>query len=151
VGDFTNVELTDQIGDRLLVLFDGHCGFCNGTVRWLARRDRRDRLRFAASGSAAVADLMASNGGVPASEGSVLVFRRVGTPDEAMLTRIPAWLAVLQELPWPWPLTGRLLAWVPGRISEAGYSLIARWRYRIWGRLASCPLPTPAERSKFLT
>ena len=37
-----------DIGGRLLVVFDGHCGFCNGLVRWLIRRDRQDRLRFAA-------------------------------------------------------------------------------------------------------
>ena len=43
-----------EIGGRLLVVFDGRCGFCNRAVRWFLRRDRRDRLRFVASESAEV-------------------------------------------------------------------------------------------------
>jgi predicted DCC family thiol-disulfide oxidoreductase YuxK len=42
------MQESQELGDRLRVVFDGHCGLCNGWVRWLLRRDQRDRLRFVA-------------------------------------------------------------------------------------------------------
>ena len=143
----------NELGDRLLVVFDGQCGFCHGWVRWLMRRDRHDRLRFAASSSPAVAPLLARHaellepGGVP---GTVLVFRYPLGAGEQPLTRFAATLAVLRELPRPWPAAAAALRWIPSFISDPLYRLIARWRYRIWGRLQSCPIPAPEERAWFL-
>ena len=142
-----------ELGDRLLVVFDGHCGFCNGWVRWLTRRDRRDRLRFAASQSAIGEALLAPHpdllepGGTP---GTVLVFRNPLEAGEQPLTRLAATLAVLGELPHPWPTVAAALGWIPDSLSDPVYRLVARWRYRIWGRLESCPLPTAEERARFL-
>jgi predicted DCC family thiol-disulfide oxidoreductase YuxK len=142
-----------EIGDRLLVVYDGHCVLCNGWVQWLLRQDRRDRLRFAASQSAVVAQLLAQHdealepGGTP---GTVLVFRDPLDPREQPLTRLAAALAVLGELPHPWPAVAAALGWIPEFLSDPGYRLVARWRYRIWGRLESCPIPTNEERARFL-
>jgi len=142
-----------ELGDRLLVVFDGHCGFCNGWVRWLTRRDRRDRLRFAASQSAIGEALLAPHpdllepSGTP---GTVLVFRNPLDPRQQPLTRLAATLAVLGELPHPWPTVAAALGWIPDSLSDPVYRLVARWRYRIWGRLESCPLPTAEERARFL-
>jgi predicted DCC family thiol-disulfide oxidoreductase YuxK len=143
----------DEIGGRLLVVFDGHCGFCNGWVRWLLRRDRRDRLRFAAFSSPAVAALLARHasllepGGVP---GTVLVFRNPLEAGEQALTRFAATLALLRELPRPWPAVAAALGWIPGSLSDPVYRLVARWRYRIRGRLENCPTPASNERARFL-
>lgn len=145
-------ELND-IGDRLLVIFDGHCGFCNGWVRWLLRRDRRDRLRFVASQSTKVAALLArcpkllDADGAP---GTVLVFRYPLQPGQQPSIRFAATLALFRELPRPWPAVAAALGWIPRFLSDPAYRLVARWRYRIWGRLESCPLPTAEERARFL-
>ena len=45
---------------------------------------------------------------------------------------------------------GRCLGWIPRPVRDLGYRLVARWRYRIWGRLESCPVPTAEERGRFL-
>jgi predicted DCC family thiol-disulfide oxidoreductase YuxK len=58
--------------------------------------------------------------------------------------------AMLRELPRPWPAVAVALGWVPGFLSDPAYRLVARWRYRIWGRLESCPIPTAEERARFL-
>jgi predicted DCC family thiol-disulfide oxidoreductase YuxK len=142
-----------KIGDRLLVVYDGHCGLCNGWVRWLLRWDWRDRLRFAASQSEKAAGLLARHadalepGGTP---GTVLVFRNPLEAGEQPLTRLAATLAVLGELPRPWPALAAALAWIPAFLSDPVYRLVARWRYRVWGRLECCPLPTAEERARFL-
>jgi predicted DCC family thiol-disulfide oxidoreductase YuxK len=148
--------MTDRIevGERLLVVFDGHCGFCNKSVRWFLRRDRHDRLRFAASQSPRVAELLAGHGFTPSDletgPNTILVLRDAGGPSERVLVRSEAAVAMLLELPRPWPAVGRLISWIPRPARDLGYRLVARWRYRIWGRLEMCPLPTPEERERFL-
>jgi predicted DCC family thiol-disulfide oxidoreductase YuxK len=147
------VSELDNIGDRLLVVFDGNCGLCNGWVRWVIRRDRGDRLRFAASSWPAVAELMAGYGAVAeAGDGptTIVVFRGPIQARQAALVRSAAVRAVLGELHGVWPVVARILGWVPRFIADAVYNLVARWRYRIWGRLESCPIPTAEERKRFL-
>lgn len=147
-----------QLEDRLLVIYDGECGFCNRSIRWLLRRDRGDRLRFAPSTAPAVAQLLLSHGVQPFGQASspdpsretMLVFRDIGSPMEKLLVRSNAALACLRVLPPPWPAIAAILRLVPRPVREWAYRLIARWRYRIWGRYATCPIPAPEERAHFL-
>ena len=143
-----------RLDGRLLVVFDGTCALCNRMVRWFLRRDRLDRLRFTASGSAEVAALLARHKiGIPeleAGPNTILVVRDCGEAAECVLVRSDAVLALLGELPQPWPSVAAALGWIPRPLRDLGYRLIACWRYRIWGRLESCPLPTPEERVRFL-
>jgi predicted DCC family thiol-disulfide oxidoreductase YuxK len=142
------------IADRLLVVYDGHCGLCNGWVRWLLRHDRRDRLRFAASVSPAVAQLLARHVNPPESNGTpdtVLVFSNPLQINEELWIRFAGVLVSLRELPQPWPTVAVVLGWIPDFLANPAYKLIARWRYCIWGRLESCPLPAPENRARFLS
>jgi predicted DCC family thiol-disulfide oxidoreductase YuxK len=143
-----------EVGDRLLVIFDGHCGFCNRTVRWFLRRDREDRLRFVATESPKVGELLARHGlGTQGSElgpETVVVVRDPGGAKERVYTRSDAAREMLAVLPQPWRGAGAVFGWIPRPVRDIGYRLVARWRYRIWGRLDSCPIPTPAERARFL-
>jgi predicted DCC family thiol-disulfide oxidoreductase YuxK len=149
----------DRLGDRVLVVFDGHCGFCYRSVRWLARRDRRDRLRFAASDAPQVAELVARQqsgalvkefGSGTNAPGTILVVRNVGSAAEEVLIRSDAVTALLGELPSPWPAVAAIFKWIPRPLRDFAYGLIVRGRYRIWGRLASCPAPVAGERERFL-
>jgi predicted DCC family thiol-disulfide oxidoreductase YuxK len=144
----------DDLGDRLLVTYDGHCGLCNRTVRWLLRHDRRDRMRFVPSVSPLVASLLARLGVDPAQAATgtetILVVRHPEDPRESVLVRSDAVLALLAQLPQPWLALATLLRMVPRAIRDAGYRIIARWRYRIWGRLESCPVPASNDRARFL-
>jgi len=54
--------MADTADSRALMLYDGLCGFCNGSVRWVARRDRRDRFRFAPQESALGQAVLARHG-----------------------------------------------------------------------------------------
>jgi len=157
-----------ELGSRLLVLYDGRCGLCNRSVRWFLRHDARDRLRFIPSESPRVAALLARHGftspdlsngpatilavrnpGAP-SDGSMSLGWNPGDSGEQVLVRSPAILAMLRELPGPWPSLAALFRLIPRPIRDLGYRFIARIRYRIWGRYDTCPLPTPAERARFL-
>jgi len=143
-----------QPGGRLLVIFDGHCVLCNRAVRWLMRRDRRGRFRFAASESPLIAEMLkrqpAEGTGGPGPPATILVVRNAGTAEEEWLRRSDAIVALLAELPGPWPAVGLALGLIPRPVRDFGYRVVAGWRYRIWGRLESCPLPTVEERSRFV-
>ena len=148
----------EQLGGRLLVIFDGYCGFCNKSIRWFLRRDQHDRLRFVASESPIVADLLARHGfvssdlnsGQESGPNTMLVVRDAGGENEQVVVRSDAAVAILRELPRPWPAVARVFSWIPRSVRDWGYRLVARWRYRIWGRLEACPLATREERAHFL-
>lgn len=143
-----------QLGDRLLVLFDGYCVLCNRTVRWFLRRDRLDRLRFAAFESIDFTALLArrhiAEANTETGPNTIMVVRNFVGPAEEILVRSDAALAMLHELPRPWPTVAAALHLIPRPLRDLAYRLIARLRYRIWGRLESCPLPTAEESTRFL-
>jgi predicted DCC family thiol-disulfide oxidoreductase YuxK len=148
------VSELENIGNRLLVIYDGVCGFCNLSVRWFLVRDRNDRLRFVPSDSPKVADLLARHGLDPAiatgNSGTILVAQALEAPAQRLLIRSDAVLAMLAQLPPPWPGLAAVLRIIPRPLRDLGYRLVARWRYRIWGRLDACPIPTAQERARFL-
>ncbi|HTB98261.1 MAG TPA: DCC1-like thiol-disulfide oxidoreductase family protein [Terracidiphilus sp.] len=147
-------ERFTDLGSRLLVLFDGHCGFCNRTIRWFLRRDRNDRLRFIPSESPRVAALLTRHGFATFDSHSrpdtIVAVRNPGTPSEKVFLRSDAGVALLTALPQPCHFLGTLLRVTPRPIRDLGYRFIARIRYCIWGHYDTCPLPTPAERAHFL-
>ena len=119
----------------------------------MLKRDRKDRLRFAPSSSPIVREILARHGiGNAIADGAdtILVLRRVDTPLEELLVRSNAVLACLRVLPQPWPAVAAMARLVPRPVRESMYRLVARWRYRIWGRYASCPIATSEERRHFL-
>jgi predicted DCC family thiol-disulfide oxidoreductase YuxK len=147
------VNSVPKLGNRLLVIFDGHCVLCNSAVRWFLRRDRRDQLRFAASESINLTALLARHhiaANAQAGPDTILVVRDFNRPAEEIHLRSNAALAILRELPQPWPTVAAALRLIPRPLRDLGYRLIAGSRTRIWGRLESCPIPTAAERDRFL-
>lgn len=128
-----------------VLLFDGECAFCNGTVRWLLRHERTPRYRLAALQSDAARPLLARFG-VPLGDlGSVLVI------DQGRLYRkTAAVLHLLRDVRWPWPLL-RALALVPGFLRDPFYDFVGARRYRWWGRATSCVIADPALHARVLT
>jgi predicted DCC family thiol-disulfide oxidoreductase YuxK len=156
LGAFISISVRElkDIGDRLLVIFDGRCGLCNRSVRWFLTRDRNDRMRFVPSDAPAAGALLGRHrlAGFAAQGNSatILVAVSPGTPAERMLVRSAAVLALLAQLPAPWPAIASILGWIPGRLLDLGYRLVARFRYRFFGRLDTCPIPTASEQNRFI-
>ncbi len=141
---------TQQSDQRLLVLFDGRCALCHASVRWLLRRDHHDRLCFAAAeSSAARAILATATSALPGTSESVLVLaHQDSTP--RLLARSSAVLACLSALDAPWPQLAALARLIPLPLRDLAYRLAARLRYRLARRYATCPLPPPELRHRFL-
>jgi predicted DCC family thiol-disulfide oxidoreductase YuxK len=135
-----------KIAGRPMLLYDGVCALCNGVVRFLLKRDRVGRFRFAPLESAMARELAGSNEG---AEGVVLVVDALGA-GQRVYRRSDAVAEVLGLLGGGWSGMGRLLSLVPRALREAGYGLVARVRYRVFGRYAVCPMPKPEERERFV-
>ncbi|MEN9798581.1 MAG: hypothetical protein RL653_2277 [Pseudomonadota bacterium] len=132
-----------------LLFFDGTCGLCDGFVQFVLARDRMERFRFAPlQGELARATL--ARFGVDATALQtvyVLADRELG--GERLLGRSDAVLFVLSQLPAPWCLGAAMRA-VPRGLRDAVYGVVARHRYRVFGRTEACRLPSPSERARFL-
>ena len=130
-----------------VVLFDGVCVMCNGFVRWLVRRDPTARLHFASLQGEVAAGVRARHPDVPALDTVVYVDASDGR--ERVFLNSEALFRVFGELDGGW----RRLAWfgvLPRWITDPLYRVVVALRYRLFGRLDACPVPTPAERDRFL-
>lgn len=132
-----------------LVLYDGVCGLCDRFVRFLIRVDRRDRLRFAALQSPLGMGILSASGRSGPALATVVVVADHGTSAARLLDRSDAALFAIAAAGGSWR-AATVLRVVPRFLRDAIYSLVARSRYRIFGRFDACPLPSPATRAKFL-
>lgn len=127
--------------DTAVLLVDGECAMCNGIARFAAKRDRAERLRFAALDSAAGRALTARLGIALPAGGSFVLVR-----GSASWTRSAAAIRTLAALDAPWPAAAAALRLVPARLRDAVYDAIAARRHRLSGRLGGhCPA-VPDER-----
>lgn len=127
-----------------IVLFDGVCNLCNGTVNWIIARDRRGQFQFAALQSEAGHRLLADMH-VPAGveEAMLLVLGR------RCFSRSTAALTIARMLGWPWQLWYGFIL-VPRSIRDRVYDFVANRRYRWFGRLDTCRVPTRDIKGRFL-
>jgi predicted DCC family thiol-disulfide oxidoreductase YuxK len=137
------------IEGRALLLYDGVCALCNGLVRFLLKRDRKSRLRYTPLQSDLGGEILARFGILTPPDGIALVIDAL-TPGERLFQRSDAVQAALQLLGSPWHSLGKALRLVPRPLREFGYGIVARLRYRLFGRHDTCPLPPPEQRSLIL-
>ena len=120
------------------VIFDGTCGLCNRFVVFALRRDRSQALRFVSNHSSVAQQLLASVNLVGADAQTVVVVE-----GSEALVRSSAMIFVASRLGWPWSMLS-VFRFVPRFLRDWGYSLVARNRIAIFGRVGECAL-VPAE------
>jgi predicted DCC family thiol-disulfide oxidoreductase YuxK len=131
-----------------LVLFDGVCGFCDATVGWLVRHDPEGRLRFAPLQGPTAAGLRARHPEIPAGLETLVYVEGQGEGERVWLRSEAVFraCAAISGAPRWVGLAARL----PRRLTDLGYRLLARARYRVFGRLETCRVPGPGERERML-
>lgn len=140
-----------EVGGPVL-FFDGECGLCNRLVRGLLRLDRHGRLRFAPlQGRAAQAYLRTH--GLPTVDFDTLIFvpdwSRRDRPEH--LLRTAGVIAALRATGGrSAKFVAGLLALFPAAVRDAGYRVVGRWRYRLFGPWRPRPLPRPEWAERFL-
>jgi predicted DCC family thiol-disulfide oxidoreductase YuxK len=137
------------IEGRELLLYDGVCALCNGVVRFLLKRDRLDRFRFAPLQSRLGREVLARFD-IHTFPDGVMLLTNALTPAEHLYRRSDAVAASLQLLSKPWRLLGTALMLMPRWLREGSYGIVARLRYRLFGRYTTCPVPLPDQRNRLL-
>lgn len=126
-----------------IVFFDGTCGFCNRSVRWILRHDRRGELLFAPLQGETYAAL--DMPGKPDDLRSMVVL------DAGRLwTRSSGAVRTLRAMGGVWGWLGRALWIIPVPVRNLGYRLVAANRYRLAGRVEACEMPTSETRGRML-
>jgi predicted DCC family thiol-disulfide oxidoreductase YuxK len=139
----------DPVGQQVL-LYDGVCGLCQHTVRWLLRHDPDGRLLFAPQQSPLAAEVFARHGLDKEQANSAVLVSNLGKPEEFLTLRSDAILGCLTVLGGRWALLGRAARLVPRALRDVCYRWLARNRVRLFGTAELCALPTSAERARFL-
>jgi predicted DCC family thiol-disulfide oxidoreductase YuxK len=139
----------NAIEGRALLLYDGVCALCNGIVQFLMKTDRLDKFRYAPLQSNLGREVLARFD-IHSFPDGVMLLTDALTATEHLYQRSDAVAAALQQLGKPWRVVGRVLKLVPRPLREWGYGIIARFRYRLFGRYDTCPVPPPEQRSRLL-
>jgi predicted DCC family thiol-disulfide oxidoreductase YuxK len=127
-----------------IVLFDGVCNLCSGAVQFIIRRDPAGRFRFASLQSPLGEELLARFGIDRDVTDSVILVEGDRCYQES-----DAALRVARGMKGAWKALAALRL-IPRPLRDAVYRLVARNRYRWFGRQETCWLPTPELRGRFL-
>lgn len=131
---------------KSIILFDGVCNLCNRAVLFIIDRDPGRRFQFAPLQSDFAIDLLASLNQEVSEAGADSI---VLIQDGCVYQRSEATLRIAKRLSGPWPLLSLFLI-IPRASRDRAYDLVARNRYRWFGREESCRVPTPESQQRFL-
>src|SRR5690348_5792030 len=130
--------------NHIVVLFDGVCNLCSGSVQFIIKRDARGTFKFASLQSA-----YAQNQLVKFQSPSGELYSIMVLENGVLYQRSDAILRILANLGGFWyVLSGFRI--IPKFIRDAMYNLIAKNRYRIFGKKDQCMIPTPELNARFM-
>lgn len=136
-----------MINQKQIILFDGVCNFCNFWVNFVIKRDKKDLFRFAALQS------NKSNKSKKLTEKFNFDFTSLDTfiliVGDKLYTKSTAALLVCKELKSPIKILYPLMI-LPKFLRDFVYDLIAKNRYKLFGKRDSCRVPTDEDELKFL-
>jgi len=127
-----------------ILLFDGVCNLCNGLVMFIIRKDNKARIKFASLQSVAGQSLLSESGLNRESIDTVVYLT-----DGKFKLRSSAVLSLLKDMGRGWQLFYVFII-IPGFLRDFFYNLIAKKRYRIFGRTDRCMVPSPDVLERFI-
>ena len=138
------MEKEEEKTSNPIILFDGVCNLCEGSVRFIIQRDPKEVFRFAPLQSPFGRSLL-EKFRLPVHEITTLVL----VEGDDFYERSAAALRIARRLKMPWPILSVFLA-LPKFIRDPVYNWIARNRYRWFGKKEACLVPTPELKERFL-
>jgi len=128
-----------------IILFDGECTLCSRSVRFLIRHNKYGNLSFASLQSKA-GQLIIESAGYPVFENTTLFL----IENNHIFSYSAAMLKVTAHLEFPWRLL-RIFKIIPGFLRDPFYSLIARNRYKWFGKEKLCLTGEVKYSQRFVT
>lgn len=133
-----------MLQDKPVIFFDGVCNYCNAMTNFVIRQDKKKIFKFAALQSNAGQQVLKEWKLSPEEFDSFLMLDK-----GKLYSKSTAALRVANKLPWYWKWSQ--LFWIlPKFIRDGAYNIIARNRYKWFGKKDQCMIPTPEVRERFL-
>jgi predicted DCC family thiol-disulfide oxidoreductase YuxK len=130
--------------ENYILLFDGVCNLCISVVNFTIKRDSKGKFKFAALQSESGQALL-KKFNLPTDDfGSFVFIKR-----EKYFIKSSAGLNVLKEIGGVWKLFYFFII-IPSPLRDFIYNIVARTRYRIFGKQDTCIIPTPEVKQRFL-
>jgi len=128
----------------MIILFDGVCNFCNASINFFIDRDKAGMFKFAALQSEKGQAILQKYGLNLNEFDSIIVEK-----DGKLYQKSDAALEIVRHMDGAWKLLYGLKI-LPAFIRDFFYKLIAKNRYRLFGRTDACRIPTPELKARFL-
>ena len=129
---------------KSLILFDGVCNLCNGFVNFLILRDKKNKFQFGSLQSEKVQSILREYQHSSSEISTVIVIE-----NDKLYSHSTAVLKIVRKLGGAWPLLYIFII-IPRPIRDFFYKLIAKNRYRMFGKKDECMIPTPELKAKFV-
>lgn len=126
-----------------IILFDGVCNLCNGTVDFLMKQDRKKQFRFAPLQSE-TGELLTQQFQIPENSDSVILIK-----SNTVYFKSDVVIEISGMLHYPWKM-GVIIKIIPKKIRDKLYDWIAKNRYRWFGKKDTCRIPTLEEQEFFM-
>ncbi len=130
---------------KKIILFDGVCNLCNGAVNFIIKHDKNDIFRYASLQSDVGIQLIKERGIDSSKLDSILLI----DPKYAYYHKSTAALHIAKQLSGIYPLLFVNII-IPKFIRDWIYDIIAKNRYKWFGKRESCVVPTPELKSLFI-
>ncbi|MEP6833839.1 MAG: DCC1-like thiol-disulfide oxidoreductase family protein [Gemmatimonas sp.] len=142
------MTLTD--GQHAVLLYDGLCGFCDRTIQFIFAHDTKRTLQFAALQGEFAARALHETPALRDVDSLVVVQTGANSSGQRVLVRSDAVIAIADYLGGLPRAGGWLLRLIPRALRDWGYDALAKRRFRLFGRLHACRIPSSEERVRFL-
>lgn len=126
-----------------IIFFDGHCNLCNGLVNFVIRRDKKAHFRFCALQNTKAVESLTKYQIIKGIDSIIYLEKGL------LYEKSSAVLRICRKLNWPWPFFFILVV-IPSFIRNAVYDMVAKKRYKWFGRRANCRIPEPGIKDRFI-
>jgi predicted DCC family thiol-disulfide oxidoreductase YuxK len=139
-----NTDSRFRGNDNSIILFDGVCNFCNSSVNFISERDYKNRFKFAALQSVIGKELL-KQFNIDTENLKTIILIENGK----YYIKTTAALRIAKHLNGLWKLTYVFII-IPPFIRNIVYNIIAKYRYKWFGKKDTCRIPSQEEKEKFL-
>ncbi|NNC70229.1 MAG: thiol-disulfide oxidoreductase DCC family protein [Flavobacteriaceae bacterium] len=133
-----------KLNDKSLILFDGVCNLCNSSVQFIIKRDKKDRFLFSSLQSDAGQRILLQNNRENLDLETILLIE-----GDRIYDKSTAILKIMRKLSGGYPLLYAFMI-VPKFIRDFVYMKVAKNRYKWFGKMDACMIPTEDLKMKFL-
>ncbi|MFW6020373.1 MAG: thiol-disulfide oxidoreductase DCC family protein [Bacteroidales bacterium] len=127
-----------------IVIFDGVCNFCNASVNFILKQNKKKNLYFSDLQSPIIQDLLKKAPEDIRNSDSILFYSK-----GKWYNKSAAVLQIAKHLRFPYN-KAVIFQFIPEKLRDAIYNLIARNRYQWFGKKTSCKIPTKEEKKRML-